>query len=635
MALTAAAALWMNSSFRTQAFHFRARDAVVIAQFSNETGEAFLDGVIEAALEGELEISPYVTVASPERIGDALKLMRRPVVPRVPLALAREVCQRDPALRAAIGGFIRKVGSGYFLSAEIVHPADGRVLASLTENAEGRDGILRAIRRLSAAIRMRLGEEQPAEAGRREELQKVATNSLEALRLYSEADTLGRAGKWLPAEALLRRAVEIDPEFASAHILLALVLHYQQRAEAEEECTRFAGRALALAGKAPHSEELFIRGIHAFLRKEFEHAKPFLEALFRDHPDHFWGAMHLAMSCEATGDLAKLPNVFEQTMLARPNEPRSYRNTALQCFCGPDENPARAIALAEKAVELAERQGSKEWHYRTLTWLYQTRAMAAWLRGDVAKTYAEIGEARKLMAVFTSPALPSDLAFGYMALGRFEEAEAMLRQSPGPGIKARWSLWLAILRGDSAGVARFAVEAEKLPFFDTPRAQALARAGRYAAVEKMLAGYRRPTVGILPQSVAAIRGELAFRRGRVRESIEILKQFLADVNADGLYEQLPAAQTLAQAYLAQGEPDRAIQALEKATAAPRTCNDFDRAVFWPYARFDLLRLYRSQGRHKEADLLHKELANLMQLADTGHVLRAGLRQDASHLAQAR
>jgi tetratricopeptide (TPR) repeat protein len=280
-------------------------------------------------------------------------------------------------------------------------------------------------------------------------------------------------------------------------------------------------------------------------------------------------------------------------------------------------------------VRLAEAQGDNEWRNRTLTWLYQTQAMAAWLRGDVEQTYARIGEARKLMAVFTSPALPGDLSFGYFALGKFVEADAMLKQSPLAEQKAHWNLWLAILSGDSASIPRFAAEAERFPFFDTPRAQALAHVGRFAAVEKMLAGYRQPVVGILPQSVAAVRGELAFRRGRVRESIEILRQFLADVNTAGLYEQLPAARTLAQAYLIEGQQDLAIQALEKATAEPRLCNDFDRAVFWPFARFDLLRLYRAAGRHKEAAALHLELAKLLRLADPGHVLLTGLRQDAS------
>ena len=633
--LMAGGVLWMQWTRRPQALDFRPRDAVVIAQFSNETGEASLDGVIEASLEGELGASPYVSVASAERIGDALKLMRRPVVPRVPLALAREVCQRDPGLRAAVGGEIRKVGSDYFLSAEIVRPADGSVLTRLTESAGDRDGILGAIRRLSAGIRGKLGEVQPEDKPGAGPPEKVATNSLEAFKLYCEADALGRASNWLGMEAVLRRAVAIDPEFASAHMILALALHFQANGGREAECMRSAHRAFELAGRAPEAEELFIRGCYAYLREKYDESKRLLEAHFRNRPDHFWGYVFLVRSCEATGDLAKLPAIWDQMLLTRPNVPRYYRNAALQCFCGPKEDPARAVALAEKAVRLAEEQGDEDWHNRTLTWLYQTRAMAAWLSGDVARSYAEIGKARKLMAVFTSPALPGDLSFGYLTLGRLEEAEAMLQQSPSREQKAHWDLWRAILRRDSAGVARLAVEAEKFPFFDTPRAQALARAGRFAAVEKMLAGYRQPTVGVLPQSVAAIRGELAFRRRRVRESIEILRQFLADVNSDGLYEQLPAAQTLAQAYVMEGQRDKAILTLEKATAAPRLCNDFDRTVFWPYVRFDLLKLYRSAGRHPEAEVLHGELANLMRLADAGHVLLAGLKRDAAEFPPSR
>lgn len=626
--LVSVALVWKFGAGRTRALDFRPRDAVVVAQFANGTGDKNLDGVIESALEAELTASSHVVVASPERVADALRLMRQPVVPRVPPALAREVCLRDSGLRAAITGYMRKVGSGYFISAEIIRPEDGRTVTTLNESFGARADILRAIRRLAVNIRARLGEPPQAQPQTGEPLERVTTDSFEALKLYTEANALVRTGKQAPAEKALRRAVEIDPEFASAYILLAWSLHNQYQGIATEECLRFADRALELAGRVPLPEEQFIRGSHAFMNRDYEQAKAYFEALFFHHPENYWAIGNLVGTYMATGDLSKIRIALEKALLARPNDLRIYRNLSLDCFCGPNEDTARALDLVEKAITLAQQEGARDRYYHALSWRYQTRGMIAWLRGDVNQTLANFEEVRKLMPEITAPAIAFDISAALFALGRIEEADAMIQHTKSAFLRDQWGLWRAILSADAAAIARHADEIEKYRF-TTFNAQGLVRAGRLAAVEKMLAGYQEPTLGIVPQAVLAVRGELAFHQGRIQDGIAILTRFAADSNTDSLFEQLPAAQTLARAHIAQGNPDKAIQVLEKATAAPRMCNDFDRAAFWPYARLDLLRLYRSQGRHKEADAVHKELANLMQLADANHPILAGLRNDAA------
>ena len=626
--------VWRFTSSRTQALEFRPRDAIVVAQFANQTGDANLDGVIESALEAELTTSSHVVVASPERVADALKLMRQPVVPRIPPSLAREVCLRDGGLRAAISGYIRKVGSRYFISAEIVRPEDGRAVTTLNERFGARDDILRAIRRMSANIRARLGEPPPERPQAGEPLERVTTDSFEALKLYTEANTLIRTGKQVPAEKALRRAIEFDTEFASAYILLAWSLQNQNQGIATDECLRMAGRAVELAGRVPLPEEQFIRGSHAFMNKDYEQAKSYFEALFLEHPEHYWAIGNLMATYYATGDLSKIQSTMEKALIARPNDLRIYRNLALNCFCGPNANPGRAVELVEKAVELARQQGARDRYYHAISWRYQTRGMIAWLRGDVRQTYADFEETRKLMPEVTAPALPYDISAGLFALGRIAEADAIIQSSKSAFNRSQWGLWRAILTEDSAATSRYADEIEKFRF-DPFNALGLARAGRLAVVEKMLAGYQAPTLDVIPQAVLAVRGELAFQQGRIPDAIRLLTRFSADSNTDQLFEQLPAAQTLARAHVAQGTPEQAIAVLEKATAAPRLCSDFDRGAFWPYARFDLLKLYRRQGRHREADALHRELANLMQLADQNHPLLAGLREDTRYMSLTR
>lgn len=58
---------------------FQKRDWVLITAFENRTGEELLDGTVEAALGRELANSRFVNVVPRTRIGDALRLMRRPL----------------------------------------------------------------------------------------------------------------------------------------------------------------------------------------------------------------------------------------------------------------------------------------------------------------------------------------------------------------------------------------------------------------------------------------------------------------------------------------------------------------------------------------------------------------------------
>ena len=61
-----------------------------------------------------------------------------------------------------------------------------------------------------------------------------------------------------PAEQLLTRAVGIDPEFASAHILLAWATQFQ--GQPATEFLAHAQRALDLVGRASDVERYFIVG---------------------------------------------------------------------------------------------------------------------------------------------------------------------------------------------------------------------------------------------------------------------------------------------------------------------------------------------------------------------------------------
>jgi DNA-binding winged helix-turn-helix (wHTH) protein/tetratricopeptide (TPR) repeat protein len=601
---------------------FRPRDAVVVAQFSNQTGESNLDGVIEAALESELSASPYVTVASRERVADALKLMRQPVVPRVPPALAREVCQRDPGLRAGISGFIRKVGSGYLISAEVLRPESGQSASTFAETASSPNGILGATRKLSIALREYLGEKLPARPA--EQIQKVTTKSIEALRFYSEANESGRY-KWASAEVLLSKAVQLDPEFASAHILLAWAV-FNQRPQSKPEALEHASRALTLAGHVPEREELFIRGSEAFIRGDLTTAKSYHEALFRMHPDHYWAGNNLLNLYLYTGERINIRAVMEMMLEQRPNDPRGYSALARECLCAPKDETERALELSAKSVELSGKQSDPALRQRYEASHIHLQAMVAWLTGNIPRANALLEEAGRL-GLTPRDSEYAQLAFGLMALGRLRDSGALIEQLPPLG-RARWSIWRFLFAGDSASALKFAPELEKHPPHPMNTIQ-LARLGRLDAASRSLTEQPELSINTAPEALSAARAEVFFAQGRLEDAIRTGSKPALGGTAIRIPEYLLAAQTVARAYQAQGGIEKAITVLRDATSWPRACMWWPPAAFWPATRLELLKLYRVVGRHKEADAVHRELSGLMAVADADHPIKVALRLDAA------
>lgn len=104
------------------------RDTIVLADFTNTTGDPVFDGTLRQGLAAQLEQSPFLSLISDDRIAQTLALMSKPKDARLTKDLAREVCQRT-ASAATIEGSIASLGSQYVLGLNAVNCHNGDVLA--------------------------------------------------------------------------------------------------------------------------------------------------------------------------------------------------------------------------------------------------------------------------------------------------------------------------------------------------------------------------------------------------------------------------------------------------------------------------------------------------------------------------
>jgi hypothetical protein len=110
--------------YSTRPRAFTERDSVVIADFTNTTGEAVFDDTLKEALDVQLRQSPYISVLPEQRVQGTLRLMGRRPDEKLTREVARDLCQRT-ASKAMIGGAVSQLGTSYVISLDATNCRTG------------------------------------------------------------------------------------------------------------------------------------------------------------------------------------------------------------------------------------------------------------------------------------------------------------------------------------------------------------------------------------------------------------------------------------------------------------------------------------------------------------------------------
>jgi Flp pilus assembly protein TadD len=253
LVLGAAAVGWTFLS-RSGGRPLTGQDTILLADFTNTTGEPVFDGALKVALAVALEQSPFLRVFPDERIRETLRLMGRP--PDTPLTrpVAREIAQREQ-IAAVLGGSIAGLGRNFVLTLEALNTDTGDVIAREQVEATSKEEVLTALGAAASGLRGKLGESLASIQKFDVPLARATTPSLEALHSYSLALDNGRVSPRLEAIAPLRRALELDPNFALALAQLAGTYANTGQTSLAPE---YARRAFELRDRVSERERFFI-----------------------------------------------------------------------------------------------------------------------------------------------------------------------------------------------------------------------------------------------------------------------------------------------------------------------------------------------------------------------------------------
>jgi len=198
------------------------KDTIVLADFTNTTGDAVFDGTLRQGLSVQLEQSPFLSIISDQQIQQTLGLMGQPADAKLTPAIARELCQRTGSA-AVLDGSIAQIGTQYLLTLKAVNCESGRSLASTEAQASDENHVLEALGKVSVDLRNKLGESLSTVQKFDTPLEQATTPSLEALKAYSSG--IQATGTKGPDAAIpfFKRAIELDPNFAVAYAYLGIL----------------------------------------------------------------------------------------------------------------------------------------------------------------------------------------------------------------------------------------------------------------------------------------------------------------------------------------------------------------------------------------------------------------------------
>jgi eukaryotic-like serine/threonine-protein kinase len=313
-------------------FHFRKppqltdKDVIVIADFANTTGDPVFDTTLKEALAVDLEQSPFLNVLSDRRLNETLKLMGRTPDQRITRDLGREVCLRTGS-KALLAGSIASLGSHYAIVLKAVSCQTGDVLGATQAEAESREKILSTLGEAAAALRGRLGESLASVEKFDKPLDEATTPSLEALQAYTEGARLAREKGDTDALPLLKRAVELDPNFARAYASLGIRYNNLGQATRAIENVR---RAYELRDRVSEREKYYISCTYfTLVTGELEKAIQQYELWIRDYPRDYVAETNLGVNYFIMGQVERAAAVTRQALRLEPANILGYNNLGL------------------------------------------------------------------------------------------------------------------------------------------------------------------------------------------------------------------------------------------------------------------------------------------------------------------
>jgi len=385
-------------------------DTIVLADFSNSTGDPTLEKGLKVALEHELAQTPYLNLLSIEKITRALKLIGKSANESLDNETAQQVCSRTNS-KALILGSIADAGNHYLFVLKARDCQTGHEMASAEAVAEDRNQVIEKLGAAGYQLRVKLGEPEPTLHNFNTPIEQSTTASLEALDAYARTLPIRLKGETIP---LLLHAIALDPKFALAYVDLGFsYINVEQQKLAQQ----ILNKAYQLRDRVDQRLRLLIEGAYYYQATgQIEKALGSYQALQQTYPNALvWN--EISFFSRELGRYEESLAAAHKAIQEIPDSYHPYVNvqassTALNQF-----------EEAQRALDQAKARNLDDWN------LHDGQYLLSFLKGDT------VGMADQVSWSMGKPGIEDifveDQARTSAYYGRFNEAHKSWRRAIG------------------------------------------------------------------------------------------------------------------------------------------------------------------------------------------------------------
>ena len=160
------------------------KDQIILADFTNQTGDAVFDSTLKEALAIQLDQSPLLQLISDRELHDNLQYLGQSRDQRITPELAQQIGQRL-GVKVYLTGTIAPLGSSYVISIDAMNCATSDAVAREQVTAPDKNGVLPAVSSAATAMRAHLGESMASIQRLTTPYTNVTTASLQAFHAFS------------------------------------------------------------------------------------------------------------------------------------------------------------------------------------------------------------------------------------------------------------------------------------------------------------------------------------------------------------------------------------------------------------------------------------------------------------------
>ena len=287
------------------------KDQLILADFTNQTGDAVFDSTLKEALAIQLEQSPLLQLVSDAELHNNLQYLGQSGEQRITPELAQQLGQRL-GVKAYLAGTIASLGPSYVISINAVNCATGEVFAREQETAPDKTAVLQAVAKAATAMRARLGESMASIQKLSTPYTNVTTTSLQAFHAFSLGEEEHRMGRDFPqASSFYQEALRLDPSFAMAYARLGVAYGNQG---AITKAIEYLKKAYDLRERVTERERMYIESQYALQQYDLPKALQSYKLFVATYPRDAAAWNNLANAYGLVGDFEQAARRFQEDL---------------------------------------------------------------------------------------------------------------------------------------------------------------------------------------------------------------------------------------------------------------------------------------------------------------------------------